>query len=98
MKIEVRCCCQPQKLLGWLPAPDGISRGTIVRFVVSPSRWFMESIYSEPSFKPMDVIELPAETFVSSNGVPSLALKSEETPIARLRLIRGFVENTHDSE
>jgi hypothetical protein len=26
-RLEVRCCCQPEKLLGSLPVPDGVREG-----------------------------------------------------------------------
>jgi hypothetical protein len=33
---ELRCCCQPSNLLGWLRAPVGLRPGQAVRFVVRP--------------------------------------------------------------
>ncbi len=28
-RMEVRCCCQPEKLLGTLPVPDRVRRGQV---------------------------------------------------------------------
>lgn len=91
MQIEVRCCCQPQKLLGWLPVPDGVGAGDTVHFVVSRPRWRLASREAEPVFEMADVITLPV-AILDENGRSSLALKSEETPVERLRQIPGFVE------
>jgi len=92
VQIEVRCCCQPQKLLGWLPVPDGVKPGQMIKFTVTPARWVLESFESEPAHLPADVIALPVATFSYGFDHRSLALKSEETPLERLRLIPGFVE------
>jgi hypothetical protein len=96
VKIEVRCCCDPEKILGWVPAPDDVRRGDIIQFVVSPRRWRQAWIGATPSFEPLDTISLPAEeirTYVNGEPVVSIALKSEETSLERLRLIRGFVDH-----
>lgn len=34
--LEVRCCCQPQKLLGWLPVPDARRKSVSFGAVVLP--------------------------------------------------------------
>lgn len=96
MTMEVRCCCQPQKLLGWLPVPDGTRRGSHVRFAV---RQDLELVTAPGHAAPVNTsVELPVETFgtydASGERVKHIALKSEETPIDVLRRIRGFVENT----
>lgn len=93
MQMEVRCCCQPQKLLGWLPVPDDVHDGRVLRFIVRPARWEFTSVEATPEYKKVDEIELPVAR-LGIVGVTILALKSEETPIERLRLIPGFVEAT----
>jgi hypothetical protein len=35
--LEVRCCCQPQKLLGWLPGPDDARKGMKCCFSIKPA-------------------------------------------------------------
>lgn len=100
MRLEVRCCCQPQKLLGWLIVPDHVRDGSVVSFVVSPAHWVRETLDSAPSFQPADRIDLPVATFgtYTQDGAPvrRRALKSEEIPIARLRRIPGFIEADPD--
>lgn len=96
MKLEVRCCCQPTKLLGWLPVRDEVHDGDRIDFAVSTS-WSILSSQDIP--RPcVDKITLQAATYwerFDIEGAPAeahLALKSEETPVERLRLIRGFEE------
>jgi hypothetical protein len=95
-RLEVRCCCQPTKRLGWLPVPDDVHDGQIMRFAVSPARWMLASIGGIPQRVAADIIELPVARFgtmdLSGVAITKLALKSEETPIERLRLIRDFEE------
>lgn len=99
MQIEVRCCCQPQKLLGWLPVPDTVQGGDIIAFTVRRASWELASLNAQPVFFTPDIIALPVAIFgepaLDADGpriVKRLALKSEETPLERLRLIPGFRE------
>jgi hypothetical protein len=93
--MEVRCCCQPRKLLGWLPVVDRLrAEGRGVRFVIPPQ-------FAGGRMTDVQVVNLPIAMFVSSQCVSTadgiedvsdrhLALKSEETPIEILRRIPGF--------
>lgn len=104
--MEVRCCCRPEKLLGYLPVRDQIhvARGVMLRFVVRPDKWVCVDGRKPSLYR--DIVTLPVEMFSASTMRPDgefdrdshLALKSEETPIERLRRIPGFVENTSHSE
>ena len=38
MDYELRCCCHPQNLLGWVPAPAGLRQGERVRFILRAPR------------------------------------------------------------
>lgn len=91
-RMEVRCCCQPQKLLGWLPVPHpSPCRGMQVTFLVGRGAHY-EWRAGEPVFLAAQTVTLPIEQIVMP-GDQHLALKSEETPIETLRQIPGFVEN-----
>jgi hypothetical protein len=94
MKIEVRCCCQPQKLLGWLPVdPKDVRRGAVINFTIIRS--FANFLSDETvAVTPPARVALPVEDF-HPGGLARYypALKSEETPIEVLRKIPGFEEN-----
>ncbi len=101
MILEVRCCCQPQKLLGWLPVPDDVRDGDTVCFTKNECHAFAEQALFQPSH--FVRITLPVATFREMRGgvdeedvqvTQHLALKSEETPIDVLRKIPGFKEAT----
>lgn len=95
--LEVRCCCQPKKLLGYLPVdPQLAIRGARIRFAIPATFPYSRSRLGDGDVKttPQEVIVLPVESFQSSNpDERHLALKSEETPIETMRRIPGFVEN-----
>lgn len=94
-RVEVRCCCQPKRLLGWLPVDElKIWEGSKVRFLVAPARTFRELGAAPISELAVSTLELPILTacLPDADGGRRLALKSEETPIETLRRIPGFVE------
>ncbi len=83
-RMEVRCCCVPQKLLGWLDVMEGARQYAFtVNEPVRVSSW--PAIKFRRIVLPVAKINVGSETY--------LALKSEETPIEILRMIPGFVEN-----
>ncbi len=93
--MEVRCCCQPMKLLGYLPVPPSRAAGDTVTFVIRPV------VHCSPfgvaggecaQVCRAETVALPVARFQSRVGERHLALKSEETPIEVLRRIPGFVE------
>ena len=91
ISMEVRCCCKPQRLLGWLKVPDTARRGTIIHFTVWPSA---RAEVNQASFE-VKQISLPVDTYAYAENSyhERLALRSEDTPIETLRLIPGFKEN-----
>lgn len=98
MKIEVRCCCQPKKLLGWIDVdPRAVRRGAVIHFAIPPSAMLLSGKPEIVNTPPVDVT-LPVEAigeYLDDQPVTHLALKSEETPIEVLRRIPGFVESNH---
>lgn len=101
--IEVRCCCQPTKLLGWLPFGDPAYMPLTMSF-----RWW-ELENGTPATPDLEHPWAPAPPVVEKRleltvgyfgcGIASRpALKSEETPIETLRKIPGFIENPTPAE
>ncbi len=92
--MEVRCCCNPKKLMGWLPV-DRIGARVDYHIIEQGFSWrdvsLEGALFSEPK---ITIVSLPVQTFIDpeSGNPPKLALKSEETPIETLRKIRGFIE------
>lgn len=94
MKIEVRCCCIPKKLMGWIDLPGGVFRGQIINFDIT-------ELHSPvmPGYKPVfkqRTISLPVEVINIPGKQPYLALKSEETPLSEIRKIKTFTENKEE--
>ena len=94
MKIEVRCCCIPKKLMGWIDLNGGVYRGQIVKFditeLLSPVVPGRKPVFTQKTISlPVELINLPGQQ-------PYLALKSEETPLSEIRKIRTFTENKED--
>lgn len=81
MKYEVRCCCQPQKLLGWVELANFQSR----------SYTFSLRVPGERSF---DYLSLQLCPFINENGRQYLAFKADGVPLETLRRIPSFIENT----
>lgn len=80
--MEVRCCCIPQKLLGWVDIKD---KGA--DHILWPLAFRIDE-QGEPR-----TIELEVALFNPGTGEePYRALKSGELPIETLRLIPGFKE------
>jgi len=100
MRTEVRCCCTPKKLLGWLDVPDELLfEGNTISFRIPPRCY--QPIGAALVFERAINVRLPVAMFRAgmplefAYGIPDqhLALKSEETPIDLLRRVPGFVEN-----
>lgn len=75
-RLEVRCCCQPEKLLGWMDVVDSTSD---VHVVVSTR-------YASARFI------LPIAIFKDDSGRQYPAIKAEGHTAESLRLIPGFIK------
>jgi hypothetical protein len=98
MMLEVRCCCRPENLLGWLPVPErDVWNGARVAFRI-PAR--VESrreqgIITVSAYR-AEHIWLTVAHYQCSAGGPfrgHLAFKSDDTPLETLRRLPGFVEH-----
>ena len=95
-RLEVRCCCQPQKLLGTLPVTD--NHGASFQFTVMKPRTYDFDFSRLPITTPVNrqFVTMPIESFVDMSGPHpkyGLAVKAEGVPIETLRLIPGFIEH-----
>jgi hypothetical protein len=98
--LEVRCCCEPVELYGYLPYPrsDLPAAGQRIMFAVEPVD---RAAPLERLVLPIATIEstLPVSTAALEPGIPRfvlaheahLAYKSEETPKEVFRRVSGFI-------
>lgn len=102
MRAEIRCCCDPGKLLGYVEVDRPyIYEGEVLQFVLR-SEWKLEHWWNLDSndsvaLRPPAPLRLPVafvHGFDRSTGEPihGLAIKSNDTPIETLRRIIGFQE------
>jgi hypothetical protein len=98
VSLEIRCCCMPRKLLGWVDVPEHLARaGEVVRFplreplllVVPPPGFHLRARTRTPLYLPL-LIERYRE---NEAGPLRLAVKSHEHPIELLRRIPTFTAN-----
>lgn len=101
MRLEVRCCCQPQKLLGWIDVPDRqVVMGQALRLPYR--RPIYEGISPTAAMPPRmtsaaDEVVTHLQLYVGRIASPErprgyLAVKAEGVPIETLRQIVGFKE------
>lgn len=94
MRLEVRCCCQPQKLLGWIDVPDHqVVMGQALRL---PYRRPICGIPPRMT-SAADEVVTHLQLYVGRIASPErprgyLAVKAEGVPIETLRQIVGFQE------
>jgi hypothetical protein len=96
MRAEIRCCCEPGRLLGTVEVDvPYLYAGQVLHFHVPPA------ISLRPYWEQRDgelFIEHQAERLalpvarVHGEFLDGLAIKSNDTPIETLRRIRGFQE------
>ena len=97
-RLEVRCCCNPTRLIGYLEVREQlIYPGGSIDFVI-PARRRLADLRAgdgpvEEEIEPARKVTLPVERIAYGSQV-WLALKSDETPIEILRQIPGFIENS----
>jgi hypothetical protein len=88
--MEVRCCCEPAKLLGYLPVEDRFAHAgaSIVR--ITAPRW---STALDEVVDHGQRIELTIDELLEGGEITGrLAVRSDDTPLYLLRRISGFVE------
>lgn len=83
-RLEVRCCCQPKKLLGTLPVPDRVQHGQCIVF---------PRLQRLAGSNSLDRVMLPVATFWQRHKGYCLALKAEGVTLEVLRTLVGFEEH-----
>lgn len=104
MRAEIRCCCDPGKLLGTVEVPaDRFYEGAVLRFTLRNDQkdWLKEPEAPKPLLD-QGTIALPVASFgIGRGGIltvgetaweQGLAIKSNDTPIETLRRIPSFKE------
>jgi len=89
--LEVRCCCLPDKLLGWLPVSSSdfqCSYGTFEIPTLAPLNYDSTAKLSTKLFK---TITLPISTIQLKNKGRYTAYKSDNHPPEVLKQIPGFI-------
>jgi len=87
MRLEVRCCCNPGKLLGWLDVPDTTS--PTFRFFLQPPPVPRGSLTN--CFRIEEVV-LEIAYFYQKGVGERKAFKDNGLSIETLRRIPGFIE------
>lgn len=86
IRLEVRCCCQPRRLLGWVEVPDpNAPRVRLLRLNPLITAGPLTTELSQ-------VIELPIETMDAPGRRPWRAVKAEGLRVEDLRTVFGFTE------
>jgi hypothetical protein len=87
--LEVRCCCEPMKLLGWLPLPPGVDvvASKQVAFAVGP--YFLHLEIAEWEHTEARCGEFGELTRIEGG----FAFRSDDTSVEVLRHIAGWIEN-----
>lgn len=90
--LEVRCCCNPNKLIGHLPVSD--PEQPTVTFNVRPSAPLPVWSTGGPSPESdVETLTLQIANLATHGwGDRWRAIKANEVPVEKLRLIPGFIE------
>lgn len=78
--LEVRCCCQPQKMLGWVEVPDHLAQKgrTLVTRMAQPFTTPVTAVEGIVSPHVSTVVSFPVQMFhPSALSDPYLAVKAE---------------------
>lgn len=95
MRMEVRCCCQPQKLLGTIEVPSHTEPDTLVTWplrtlIDAHTDWFERE--GVPVSIPFEHLALWCKVYKpkGTGGYP--AIKAEHVPLDVLRRVPSFEE------
>jgi hypothetical protein len=93
-QLEVRCCCQPQKLLGFVTVPDHMARPGQILYAPVPAPplphvgrpyYDVDQTVPVPTRQPPP-IPFPIESFYE-NGQRFIAVKGEGRTVEELELL-----------
>ena len=99
-RMEVRCCCTPNKLLGTLPVPDAAGPGARIVYQVMKPRVRVPDPGAAPEGRRPPQIAFEVTRWAERrfgrdgcvNSTEGVALKHENVTLETLRLIPGFIE------
>jgi hypothetical protein len=81
-RLEVRCCCNPKKLVGWITVPNALVEvGVPLSFPLFPE--------TGSEFR---TLCMRVET-INHRGASYPAIKAEDVPLEILRRVPRFEEN-----
>lgn len=96
--MPVRCCCVPQKLLGWLPVPKNHYVGDRYTYPTGDGDESQPRFYGfdTPKYNPLSgTITISIEAWRDrKTGEGGMAFKSEEIPLEDLIKIPSFIPNS----
>ncbi len=97
-RLNVRCCCQPQKILGTLELRSLALRQEVYIPPEYPSIWSKpEAINEIVQVPPYETIVL-RQFYHLATGELELAVYSDDRPIEFWRKFKGFREATSESD
>lgn len=96
MRMEVRCCCQPQKLLGTVEVPDSIGPDQPVHFGLTVNIPFVikDRALVLPLIPRAESLTLYTDVWTDRYEERHIALKAEGVGLDVLRRIQSFEEAT----
>jgi len=96
VRLNVRCCCQPKKILGTLEVPDGVleaRRELAIRLGPYPCLSESHAAPFDQQPKPVDFEFVKLRVFSPGHGAPpELAVYSDDRPVEFWRGVQGFEE------
>ena len=100
MKYEVRCCCNPDKLVGWLEMPER-DKGAFVVQLDATDYWDpngqVDVLRLEVDILSTAVINIADLLHDNDEFLPKItgykAVKAEDVPLETLKRIPGFTPN-----
>ena len=91
MEYEVRCCCKPEKLVGWVELPEIKRPGVIRLATITGAKTALHADYYHEFASISTATTLLVITDITP---PRLAIKSDDHPLEWWRQIPTFRENT----
>lgn len=94
-RYEVRCCCEPLKLLGWLTTD--LKPGVLSQYLSIPTSEQLRPMSDESATPHQAKVEVCFRKFCPSLYHRYWAIDAHEQPIELWRLLPNFEENKHDT-
>jgi hypothetical protein len=87
MRYEVRCCCNPDKLLGWLDGPDNVRAFMVGGYAVAVRNLGCFDLVDVEGSESAD-----GSVLVERVPIVKRAIPSDERPLEFWRALPGFEE------